>query len=137
MKPTSTSKRPWPRRRRTRAGSRTSFTRRRAPSSVRSGCMRSCREWSCVERTVVWKSSSSSRLALETRRTASWSALRRSPALRDLADGILRLLLEFGQRLIGAALQFLDLGGLALLPLAGDFLLAPVEFDNLLAQADL
>src|SRR5450759_4027934 len=29
-------------------------------------------------------------------------------ALHDLADGILRLLLEFGQRLIGAALQFLD-----------------------------
>src|ERR1035441_719926 len=57
-------------------------------------------------------------------------------ALRDLADRVLRLLLEFGQRLIGAALQFLDLGGLALLPLAGDFLLAAVQFDDLLAQAD-
>ena len=57
-------------------------------------------------------------------------------ALDDPADGVLRLLLEFGQRLVGAALQFLDLGGFALLPLAGDFLLAAVEFDDLLAQAD-
>ena len=37
------------------------------------------RESSCVESTVVWKSSRSSRLVLATRRCASWSALRRSP----------------------------------------------------------
>ena len=41
--------------------------------------MRSCRESSSVASTVVWKSSRSSRLALATRRCASWSALRRSP----------------------------------------------------------
>ena len=71
MKPASTSNLPLPRTRRTRAGSRTSFKRTRTPSSTRRGCMRSCRESSCVESTVVWKSSRSSRFAFDTRRCAS------------------------------------------------------------------
>jgi hypothetical protein len=55
-------------------------------------------------------------------------------ALTELGERLLRLLLEFRQRLVGAALQFLELGGLALLPFARQFLIVPLGSFQLLAE---
>ena len=85
---------------------------------------------------MVWKSSRSSRFALDDAALCVLIGLAPVAALHDPADGLLRLPFELGQRLVRAPLQFLDLGRLALLPLASDLLLPPVQFDNLLAQAD-
>ncbi len=85
---------------------------------------------------MVWKSSRNSRLALDDAALRVLVGLAAVAALHDPADGLLRLLFELGQRLVRAALQFLDLGRLALLPLARDFLLPAIQFDDLLAQAD-
>ena len=60
-----------------------------------------------VESTVVWKSSRSSRLAFGDAALGVLIGLAAVAAFGDLADGILRLLLEFGQGFVGAALQFL------------------------------
>src|SRR5205807_291330 len=55
--------------------------------------------------------------------------------LSHFRDGFLGLLLEAGQRLIGAALQFFQLRRFALLPVARDFLFTPLQLRHLFAQA--
>ena len=121
MKPASTSMRSPASMRRTRAGSRMPFSRTRAPSSTRGRCSSPWRASSCVESTVVSNSSRSSRFTFDTWRCAlSFCAM---PGQR-----LLRLLFELRQHLLGAPLQFLQLGRLALLPLARDLFLARRQF---------
>ena len=99
MKPASTSMRPFASLRRTRAGSRTSRRRTRAPSSMRSGAMRPWRESSSVARTVVCEILAQLALGFGHAALRFLLGLALVGALRDLADGLLRLLLETRQRL--------------------------------------
>ena len=99
MKPASTSMRSLPSMRRTRAGSRTSFSRTRAPSSIRSGWMRPWRESSCGGEHGGLEIFAQFALGLGDAALRVLLGLASVGALRDPADGILRLLFEFGQRL--------------------------------------
>ncbi len=135
MKPASTSMRPLPSTRRTRAGSRTSLQAHAHALFDAQGLN------AVLARIVLGGEHGGLKILAQLALGFGDAALRvliglaAVAALRDFADGLLRLLFEARQGGIGAALQFLQLGGLALLPFARDFLFAPVQFRQLFAQA--
>jgi hypothetical protein len=110
--------------RRTRAGSRMPCRRTRAPSSILG------RLQIAVARLVLRGEHGGLELLAQFALGLGHAALgllrelALLRALHDLADGLLRLLIEFGQHLLGAALQLLQLGGLALFPFARQFFFA-------------
>ena len=107
MKPASTSMRPSASLRRTRAGSRMSCSRTRTPSSMRR------RLDAVLARIVLGGEHGGLEILAQFALDLGYAPLRfllgfaPVAALRDLADGLLRLLLEARQRLVAAALQFL------------------------------